>query len=236
MMPRRRGRPAPVPPRPAPLAPSGIPAPLATATQDQMRERRRHRQPVHLRGDFNLATEVAVVIGPVATDASRLPNPVVLRADIEAVADAVHELLSVVVGMIAADRHASEDSRARTRQAAADLAVRPAAPAITDAALVSGSWAVALMDWVEPYAGDLAALLARALPPDHPALRGDPSASDRVVKALRVLDGAVLDLARRIPKLRQRQALPSMAEFNAELQAKADADRRERALARIGSR
>lgn len=234
MMPARFGRTRPTPA--APLAPSSIPAPLATATQDELRERRRKRQPVLYRGDFNLATEVAAVCSSVATDASRLPNPVVLRVDVEAVADSVHELLSVVVGLIAADRHASEDSRTRTRQAAADLAVRPQAPTITDAAIISGSWVVALAAWVEPYAGDLAALLGRALPPDHPALRGDPSASDRVVKALHVLDSAVLDLARRIPKVRQRQALPSMAEFNAELQAKADADRRERALARLGSR
>ncbi len=234
MMPARFGRTRPA--SPAPLAPSGIPAPLAVASQDQMRERRRRRQPVHYRGDFNLATEVAAVCGPVAAEASRLRNPVVLRADIEAVADAVHELLSVVVGLIAADRHASHDSLARSRQAAADLAVRPAAPAITDAAIISGSWSVALTAWVEPYGGDLAALLGRALPPDHPALRGDPSATDRLAKALRVFDGAVLTLQRRIPKARQRQALPSMAEFNAELQAKADAERRERALARLGAR
>jgi hypothetical protein len=215
-----------------PLAPSGIPAPLATASQDDMRERRRRRQPVHYRGDFNLATEVAAVCGPVATDASRLPEPTAMRRDIEAVADAVHELLSATVGLIAADRHAADP--ARTRQLAADLAVRPAAPAITDDQIVSGSWAVALAKWVLPYSGDLASLLGRALPPDHLGLRGNPSASERLERALRTLDGAVLELARRIPKVGQRQRLPSMQEYNRAERERREAERQQRALAKFG--
>jgi hypothetical protein len=226
MMPRRRPRPA----RPQPLAPSGIPAPLATASQDDLRDRRYKRQRVHYRGDFNLATEVAAVIGPVAHEASRLPDPVVLRRDVEAVADAVHELLSAAVGLIAESRTASTT----TKRAAADLAVRPQAPGITDEQIISGSWAAALTAYVEPYAGDLASLLGRALPPDAVSLRGNPSASERIERALRALDGAELNLERRIPKARQRQALPSMAAFNAELKAKADAERQHHALARLG--
>lgn len=215
-----------------PLAPSGIPAPLATASQEQLRDRRRKRQRVHLGGTWSLHAEVAAVIGPVATDASRLPDPAALRRDIEAVADSVHELLSTAVGLIAADRHAAD--AARTRQLAADLAVRPAAPAITDEQIVSGSWAVALAKWVQPYTGDLASLLGRALPPDHLGLRGNPSASERLERALRALDGTVLELTRRVPKAAARQALPSMQEYNRAQRERREAERAQRALAKFG--
>lgn len=217
-----------------PLAPVISKAPKARASQAEQRDRRRKRQSVHLVGTFNLATEVTAVCGPAAHEASRLPNPLVLRGDIEAVADAVHETLSVAVGMLAA-QHQAADARARTVQAAADLAVRPQAPAITDDQIISGSWAAALAEWVAPYAGDLAALLGRAHPPGSNALRGNPSASERIERALRALDGAVLDLTRRVPKVAARQALPSMAEFNAQLKAKADTERQQRALAKLGA-
>jgi hypothetical protein len=216
-----------------PLAPSGISAPLASASQDELRERRRKRQRVHLRGTWSLHTEVAAVCGPAAHEASRLPNPVALRRDIEEVADAVHELLSAAVGLIATDRHASTDVRARTAQAAADLAVRPKAPEITDEQIVSGSWSAALATWVKPYSGDLASLLDRALPPDHSTLKGNPSASERVERALRTLDGAVLDLERHVPKMLARQALPSMAEFNRAQRDRQAAERQQRALAKL---
>lgn len=233
MLPRRRRNQPGLPPV-SPLPPSGIAAPLATATQDQLRERRHKRLRVHYRSTFNLAAEVAALCAPVAHEASRLPNPVALRDDIEAVADAVHEVLSAAVGMIAADREQSAETRTRTVQAAADLAVRPQAPAITEAAIVSGSWVTRLVAYCEPYSGDLAAMLGRALPPEDPRLRGDASASERVERALRVLDGAVGDLSRRIPKVAARQALPSLAEFNAGLKANIDVERRQRALAKLG--
>lgn len=233
MIGRRNARPG-LPPV-QPLAPVIAKAPKARASQDEQRERRRKRLPVHLVGTFNLAAEVTAVCGPAAHEASRLPNPLVLRPDIEVVADAVHETLSVAVGMLAADRHQAAADAARTRQLAADLAVRPAALAITDEQIISGSWAAALAESVAPYAGDLAALLGRAHPPGSNALRGNPSASERIERALRAMDGAVLDLARRVPKAAARQALPSMAEFNAQLKAKVDAERQRRTLAKLGA-
>ncbi|OBB38024.1 hypothetical protein [Mycolicibacterium fortuitum] len=218
-----------------PLAPVIAKAPKARASQAEQRERRRKRLPVHLAGTFNLAAEVTAVCGPAAHEVSQLANPLVLSGDIEAVADAVHEVLSVAVGMLAADRHQPAADAARTRQLAADLAIRPAALYITDEEIISGSWAVALAEWVAPYGGDLAALLGRAQPPGADALRGNPSASERIERALRALDGAVLDLTRRVPKARARQSLPSMAEFNAQLKAKADAERQQRVLAKLGA-
>ncbi|PVB44277.1 hypothetical protein [Mycobacteroides abscessus] len=232
-LPRRRH---PRPAQPQPLEPSGIRAPrVRAADQAELRDRRRKRQRVHYTGGFNLSAEVAAVCRSVAYEASRVPNPGALRRDVEAVADAVHEVLSTAVGMIAQDRHASTDARARTVQTIADLAVRPQAPDIADEQIVSGSWAATLATWVEPYSGDLAALLGRALPPDAVALKGSPSASERIERALRTLDGAVRDLERHVPKVRARQSLPSMAEFNRQLKAKADAERQQRALAKLGA-
>lgn len=229
---RRLGR-GPVPPRPEPLAPSGIPAPLATASQDELRERRRRRQPVHLRENYLQSAEVRAVCRSLGVDISRLPNPLAMRPDIEAILDACHELMHTEVGLIAESRDPSID-QARTRQAVADLAVRPQAITVTDNQVISGSWIQTLTDWLAPYDGDLASVLGRALPPDAPGLRGAPSASERIERALRHLDQAVLAAERRLPKVRQRQQLPSMAEYNAELKAKADAERQQRALAKLG--
>ena len=58
-----------------------------------MCERCRKRQRVYLGGAWSLSAEVAAVCGPVAHEASRLRDPLVLRPDVEAVADACHELM-----------------------------------------------------------------------------------------------------------------------------------------------
>ncbi len=60
-----------------------------------------------------------------------------------------------------------------------------------------------------------------------------PSASERLVAALQVLDDAALILQRRIPKAAARQALPSLAEFNAAQRARRDTERAERAVSRM---
>ncbi|MBN7336007.1 hypothetical protein [Mycobacteroides abscessus] len=216
-----------------PLAPSGAPAPRAKASQTELRDRRRKRLPIHLTRTFNVATEIEAVCTPAAHQISQLQDPLPLRHDIEGVVDATHELMSVVVGMLAESRTADPNT---TRQLVADLAVRPRLPEITDAQIISGSWVSKLSAWVEPYAGDIAALLGRALPPRHDGLKGHPSASERLEKALRVLDGAVLTLERRIPKVAARQALPSLADHNRQQRERQDAERANRVLAKIGAR
>lgn len=218
-------------PPPAPLAPSGAPAPKAEASQTELRDRRRKRLPIHLTGTFNLAAEIEAVCGPGARLVSQLPEPRVMRRDIEAVVDAVHEVMSVVVAMLAESRSADPNL---TRQLVGDLAIRPQIPEIPDTAIVSGSWVSKLSDWTSIYAGDLARLLATAHPPDAYDLRGNPSASERLERALRVMDSAVLDLERHIPRIAQRQSLPSMAEHNAAQRARQDAERANRTLAKLG--
>lgn len=216
-----------------PLAPVVAKAPKVQASQDEQRVRRRKRLPVHMAGTFNLGAEVAAVCRPVAHEVSRLPRPVVLRGGVEAVADAVHDVLSTVVGMLAESRVTPD--AARTRQLVADLAVRPREPGISDEQIISGTWVQTLVDYVAPYSGDLAALLGRALPPGHDGLRGNPSASERLERCLRALDVAVRDLERRVPKAAVRQALPSMAEYNQRQRERQAAARAHRALAKLGA-
>lgn len=155
-----------------------------------------------------------------------------MRRDIENVLDATHELMHVVVALLAESRSADAGV---TRRLVADLTVRPRLPEITDEQIISGSWVHTLAAWTSTYAGDLAALLGRALPPGHDGLKGSPSASERLERALRVLDSAVLALERHIPKAAARQALPSMESHNRQQRERADAARAERVLAKLGS-
>jgi len=222
-------------PPPAPLAPSGAPAPKAKASQAELTIRRRKRMTNDLGAggnNWSLPTEIESVCGPGARLVSQLPEPRVMRRDIEAVVDAIHEMMHVTVALLAESK-ASDPST--TRRLVADLTVRPRLPEITDEQIVSGSWVHALAAWVEPYSGDLAALLGRALPPGHDGLKGSPSASERLERALRRLDSAVLDLERHIPKVAARQALPSMESHNRQQRERADAARAERVLAKLGS-
>ncbi|ODR00345.1 hypothetical protein BST27_29665 [Mycobacterium intermedium] len=201
-------------------------------SQDQQRERRRQWLRVHYRGDFDLTAEVAAIVNPLAAQVAALPRPLVLRPKIDEVADAVHELISTVVGMLAESRQLDSAAHARTVRAVRDLAQRPTAPLITDEHIGSGRWAAILVEFVAPFNGDLAALLGRALPPHHPKTNG-LSASERLEAALRVLDTPAHDLAFLIPKAARRQSLPSIEEINAAYRAREEAERVQRALAKV---
>src|SRR6185369_1115774 len=102
---------------------------------------------------------------------------------------------------------------ARAARAVADLAQRPREPKVTEDMITSGRWAARMVEHVAPYTDDFAALLGRALPPNHPHLSG-ASVSERLEAALRALDSTALDLQRRIPKLAQYQRLPSIEDLN----------------------
>ena len=171
---------------------------------DQRRRRRAHMS-VHLTGSFDLADEVHSVCDELAQRVAAAPRPVVYRDAVDEVAEATHELLHVVIGLLAerAARpkvaHVKPGHRARAIRAFADLAPRPPQPQI-DGLLVSGTWPAALARHVRPYAADLADYLGAAYPPDAQELRGHLSASERVVDALRGLDTAAISLARRLDR------------------------------------
>ncbi|KRQ26865.1 MULTISPECIES: hypothetical protein [Mycobacteroides] len=216
-----------------PLAPSGAPAPKANASQAELRDRRRKRLAIHYTRTFSVSAEFEAVCMPTAHQISQLKDPLSMRRDIEAVLDAVHALMDSMVRLLTESKTADAGV---TRRLVADLAVRPRLPEITDAQIISGSWVSKLTAWVEPYSGDLAALLGRALPPGHDGLRGNPSASERIERALRGLDAAVLTAERRLPKVLARQALPSIEDHNRQQRERQDAERANRVLAKLGAR
>lgn len=213
--------------------PTYVDAPIPVDDQDALRQRRHQWLCVHYGASFDLAAEVSAICEPLAAQVAGLPDPLELRRRIEDLADGVHEVASAVVALIAESRHLSPDAAARTRVAISDLARRPREPQIGDEQIADGSWAV-LTRHVEPFAADLAAVLGRAAPPDSPALRGAPSASERLEAVLRVLDQAALELAHRLPKAAARQALGSFADHQRTLYEQHEAEAIAQKLARLG--
>jgi hypothetical protein len=126
----------------------------------------------------------------------------------------VHEATGTAVGWLA-----EIDARRRTEHLAGDpgkrryamttlidLAQRPALPDITDAMILDGSWAAALTEMSEQVDAALSDLLARSLPPNADALRGQPSRSERLDRLLReTIDRAAMDLERRLDRDDKRQ-------------------------------
>lgn len=91
----------------------------------------------------------------------------------------------------------------------------------------SGSWVDSLVGHVAPLGPDLARLLGDSVLADG----FSSEASDRLIEALRPLDDAVAELARRIPRVRQRLA----AEREARVwQAEAESRRSAKVLAELG--
>lgn len=219
--------------RPRSLPPSPTAPTPPTLGQEIQRHRRQHWLRVHYTGDFDLAAEIAAITEPLAAEISYLSHPLAMRDDVEDITDAVHEVLSVVIGMLAESKCLGGEARARTTKAVADLAQRPREPQMADAQITTGSWATALVAHVAPYSGDFATFLDRALPPRHIDLKG-PSASERLETALRVLDTAALAAQRRIPRVAARQELGTITDLNAAARARRDRERAQAALTRLG--
>lgn len=205
-------------------------APEPRHTQDEQRVRRRQGLSNHLVGTWRLDTEIADILGQLAVEITGLREPRAMRRSIEAVAEAVADLVHVAAGLVAESKVAD----GRTRRSAADLAVRPRQPSVTDEQIADGTWVEEMVLYAGEIAGDLAAVLDRTLPPEHPGLRGEPSASERLEHALREFDRAGRDLERRIPDVRRRQALPSMDEYNQQQRERIERERVERELSRLG--
>ena len=183
-------------------------APEPVFTQDENRERRRQHLRVHYRGDFGLDVEVAAILGPLAAQLAAEPHPRAYLAQVEDVANAVHETVGASIGFIAEhgarDRvrhlHDRPGDRTKALRTISDLAPRPPAAVIGDGDLATGAWATTLIDLAKPYSAPLTAVLAAALPPDDDRLKGAPSTSERLVAELRALDRAAAELERRIER------------------------------------
>ena len=185
------------------------PMPLAVQpvrlSQDEQRERRRTHQLHTLGGEFDLAAEVAAVVGPVAVALAAEPNPTsrTAREAVEHVAATVAELCAVAGDIVALGRTAGLDYEARraAEKALKTVTHRPA-PHVRDAELRDGTWAATFTAYATPLAGPLAAVLGRAAR-DTTRL---PAESDRVIEALRGVDRAVLSLRRKIDATRDWRA------------------------------
>ncbi|EID10869.1 hypothetical protein MXEN_16998 [Mycobacterium xenopi RIVM700367] len=182
-------------------------------SQAELRERRRAGMTVgHYGGDWSLAREIADVVGPLARRVAAADRPARFahsQASVPWLAEAVHELVSTVVGWLA-----EADARAKTAHLAAepgkrryaitrlcDLAQRPALPEVTDAMLADGSWAAVLTAMAETVDTALSDLLAHAWPPGAAGLRGRDSRSEQLARMLsRTLDPAALELEHRLDR------------------------------------
>jgi hypothetical protein len=116
-----------------------VAAPAPVYSQEQQRQRRRGWLRVHYCEQFDLAAEVSAICTPLAQQVCALPRPLAMRRDVDDVADAVHELLSTVIGMLAESTQLGSAAHARIKSAVADLVQRPRAPQISDAQLADGA-------------------------------------------------------------------------------------------------
>lgn len=174
--------------------------------------------PVVNDGSWSLRREIADVAGPLAARVAAQSTPLQLRRLVLAYADAAHELAGTATGWLA-----KRDARTKTAHLAddegkrryamttlIDLAPRPALPDVTDEMIADGSWATALIEMVEAVDAALSDLLAQAFPPGAPALRGQPSRSDRLDGLLReTVDRAALSLERALTVAEKQTAAPT---------------------------
>ncbi|KZS70062.1 hypothetical protein A4G26_25820 [Mycobacterium kansasii] len=189
-------------------------------SQAELRRRRRAHLPTVNTGKFSAICEIADVAGPLADRITRLASPLRLRRQVLNLADAVHEFAGTATRW-----DAERDARQRTEHLAddpaarrwamttiCDLAPRPALPEITDEMIADGTWAAALVEMVTSVDRPLADLLARAFPPGAPALRGQPSRSDRLDNLLReTVDRAALSLERALDTAEKQTAVLTAA-------------------------
>lgn len=172
-------------------------APEPTYTQDAKRERRRHWLPVVLDGDFDLAAEVDAIIGPLAARVAAQPNARGYIGYAEIIADKVGELCVTVAELLGdprTDRLSAADRR-RARDAM-KVVTRSSVPTITADTLAEASWVEPLVALARRSSDPLADTLGR----QASDRRGGPTASDIILDALRELDRAALDLARRLDR------------------------------------
>ncbi len=174
------------------------------AKQAEQRDRRRKHMDVRYGEHFDLLVETHDIAQPLADRVAAEPNPLVFRADVADLAEAVHELVLVVFDLVTvADArrrtaHLKTQERNRAVRALCDLAERPPSPEITDGMVTSGLWVTALGELVGPHAGTLSDLLSRAAAPG--TRRGLLSVSEQLVNALREVDKAALTLTRHLDR------------------------------------
>ncbi|MCZ4652899.1 hypothetical protein [Gordonia amicalis] len=184
---RRKPRPATPPP---------------TYSQAELRERRRKHLPVTYDGRFDLTEEIRAIVGPLADRIATDPHPLTFAVQVDDVVVAVAgsvRTLAVLLAEREARRRCQNvpiGNRGQAVRALVALADKPADPEITDDDIRSGRWAAILTEHAATYSADLADYLAHAIPPGQ--TRGLLSVSEHTEDALREIDTAATNLARRL--------------------------------------
>jgi hypothetical protein len=179
----------------------------------QCRAARRAKRPHTYTNTFDLRAELEEIITRLqvratalaAGDRSRLITTVNRLAD--AVHESVCEIADMVVRADAAARvaHVPIDARGTARRLVLDLAPPPPArPVISEAALLAGTWAAALVAIAEPYRESLSQLLF-----DAPLVDGEP-VSEKLRASLCLIDSAALSAERAIEALARRRRQPTV--------------------------
>ncbi|WLP90510.1 hypothetical protein [Gordonia sp. NB41Y] len=194
--------------------------------QTEQRERRRRHVPVEYGDAFSLAAEVREITGPLAEQIVAAPAPATFRLSVDRLAAEVEATVWVATQMLAesdAARRTRHIERVEDRQRATTIlgaqVQRPAAPVISTADVVGGTWSALLTGYAEQVDADLAALLGRAVRPGQ--TRGRLSASERLVEALRGVDREGCAIERKLarPIETTRPATPSGLSAADELRA-----------------
>lgn len=212
----------PSPARPGRLTPPKPPTPNRPKGQHmnqyEQRSRRRRHISVEYGGEFSLADEVREVTAPLADQIAAAPAPATFRLAVDRLVAEVEATVWVATQMVAevdAARRTRHIERVEDRQRAmtilAEQVQRPAAPVISTADVVSGTWSAQLTAYAETVTDDLAALLGRAVRPGY--TRGRLSASERLVEALRGVDRETAAVERKLarPIETTRPATPGMS-------------------------
>lgn len=168
--------------------------------QAEQRRRRRARQSVVYGGGFDLTTELAEILTPLADRVAAEPLPAGWLPRVAELTEATHAAIVALADLLAeADalrrtRHLEVAQRGHAVRLLCDLAraQRPDRPAITADDLTAGSWSATLTELARSYSEPLADLLARAVPPGQ--TRGLPSVSEKVEAALRQIDSPAIGL------------------------------------------
>ncbi|TSD98880.1 hypothetical protein FOV72_03755 [Gordonia rubripertincta] len=176
--------------------------PPPTYSQAELRDRRRKHLPVTYDGRFDLTEEIRAIVGPLADRVATDPHPLAFAVQVDdvvvAVAGSVRTLAVLLAEREARRRTASVpvSHRGAAVRALVALADKPADPEITDDDIHSGRWAAILTEHAATYSTDLADYLAHAIPPGQ--TRGLLSISEQTEGALREIDTAAVNLARRL--------------------------------------
>lgn len=200
----------------------------AVAEQNRARARRHQGHAPYYTGTFSLAAEFDAIFGPCARTVVELSRPRACREAVLDCADAAHEAVSTVRGWTAEvdarahTEHLADEpgKRLRAIQLLVDTAPRPALPSIHDDDIAAGIWPDVLVAMAAEVDAELSALLARAYPPEHPALRGRPSRSERLSTLLsQTVDRAASALDRRASRVADWVPAPPTPDPVAELRA-----------------